>query len=174
VNDQKHGGERRAHVHALQKCATRASWDKLRRATAAGGGNAGFYLACGAAGALLQHLMDEAQVLAHTLAVELVGTSAHMRLDAGKCSAWWAPLHPHEPGCGRARMRLRVRMRLWARPSALFLLLVCAAALLFCMPVLTRSHAVLMWTHAMQDVLSAWRSCAMQDVLSAWMPCRMC
>jgi len=45
-----------AQTHA-QKCAQHESWDKLVRATTAGGGNAGFYLACGAAGALLHHLM---------------------------------------------------------------------------------------------------------------------
>lgn len=73
-----------SHVQT-QKCARPSSWDVLAQATAKGGSNAGFYLACGAAGALLQHLMEWASVLAHSLTVELVGTTAHMAWDAGAC-----------------------------------------------------------------------------------------
>jgi hypothetical protein len=45
------------HKQYTQTCANKPSWEKLARATAAGGGNAGFYLACGAAGKtiLTQH-----------------------------------------------------------------------------------------------------------------------
>ena len=72
-------------------CAQPASWDMLMRAMAASsGGSAGLYLACGAAGALLQHLLAGAHVLAHSLSVCLAGTSAHMLVDAGKqrCKQW--------------------------------------------------------------------------------------
>ena len=47
------------------------------------------YMVSRAAGALLHHLMEGAQVLAHSLTVDLIGTSAHMSLDAGRLL--WVP-----------------------------------------------------------------------------------
>lgn len=70
---------------ALERVATAESWARITHATVAGVGHAGMYLALGAAGAMLQHLQQNGErlLLAQSVRVEVVGTSAHMRIDAG-------------------------------------------------------------------------------------------
>lgn len=73
-------------LKALEAFATKDSWARLARLTAASSGSsAGMYLAYAAAAALLTFLTEgSAMVLRQgTLEVEVVGTSAHCLLDAG-------------------------------------------------------------------------------------------
>ncbi len=69
----------------LERVATKESWSKVARSMRSS--SAGLYLALGAAGALLQQLQQHGRsaLLSHSVQVELVGTSAHLQIDAGAC-----------------------------------------------------------------------------------------
>ncbi len=69
---------------ALEPLSTPQSWAKL---AARASTSQGLYLAFAAANALLQHAQasGERVLLAGSLHTELVGTSAHLRMDAGQC-----------------------------------------------------------------------------------------
>jgi DNA mismatch repair protein MSH4 len=73
---------------ALERVSTPDTWSKVsraRQASSSHGSSAGLYLAFGAAGALLDYLQSHAQqaLLSGSLRLEIVGTSAHLQLDAG-------------------------------------------------------------------------------------------